>query len=797
MVGCTLTQLLASKSHQPSKNKQNTRNKEHKAFFERGGDFIFFAQKTLPSLFHAHVLWHCCSLIRANYSPVELNKKSKVNHLVLYHDDDDDDERGKRTEIIKYIKRIKKKKTQNSNMVQLADVPLGQPRIRWSELENDSPSYYKALAAPSNNELVMMWWILSIVNFIDSIIVAVVLLSVITNRRTRKSTFNLYLIYLMIPDFLYSFLCFITCLMCALKGEYWSPAMCRGQAIYLVASTAANAWMNAATTREMHRLLSHSSQTVRYFPPTKRTVTIQMIIIYTYSTFISLWVLFSESSSSPSWGLHEVDALYGFVCLPFQYSIAANLFWYLLFIPVFAGIPLLYIVWVVVDIYRKRLLPPHGKRRELTIYFFRITFVFIGFWIPTVFAYYIFRGLHPWGMFAFGVYTHSSGGVSAILSTFKPDVGKAVWEFVTCRSLCCRTIFCYNDDDVDINDRTNRSSHRRDNNDTYTSYDGGNEHNATDYDQGVLDSCCRLRGNISSSSGGGVGGINSSTRSSSFFKRIGLIVGNNSSHSSSIGGSMRDEINFPSSSSSAATTTTTSTTMTPTTSTDKQKQGQKAPSSGRQRNVSDSGRCLQTLEEGKEDGHAEESGETDDDDHHQKKKTKKECDIMKDIELGVDEEEDRVRYDDIGDENDNDTSISNQPCHNDNERIRQGVEEEKDVLYDKTVAQSSSSNNNNDDDSIHRNENKSIITDEDNNIISHTENDNATNESHDHDIGNDNNEIEDDGHRVGSVRTLSSSSSTTATTTTTGSGNSGKYVRIDSSGQIHDDIGTTAADSDA
>jgi hypothetical protein len=135
------------------------------------------------------------------------------------------------------------------------------------------------------------------------------------------------------------------------------------------------------------------------------------------------------------WGLHDVDALYGFVCLPVQFSAGANAFWYLLFIPIFMGIPILYVIWIVYDIYAKKLLPPTGKRRELTIYFFRITFIFIFFWMPTVLVYYVFRGMHPWGMFALGVFTHSAGGVSAIFTTCKPDVGRATKNFLRCKWL--------------------------------------------------------------------------------------------------------------------------------------------------------------------------------------------------------------------------------------------------------------------------------------------------------------------------------------------------------------------------
>jgi hypothetical protein len=204
--------------------------------------------------------------------------------------------------------------------------------------------------------------------------------------------------------------------------------MCRWQAVYLVYANAANAWINALTTREMYRLLLNSNQRRRYFPPTIRKVCQQSAVVYLYGLFISLWILVDGP-----WGLHDVDALYGFVCIPVQFSAGANLFWYLLFLPIFMGIPILYVIWIVYDIYAKKLLPPTGKRRELTIYFFRITFIFIFFWMPTVLVYYVFQGMHPWGMFALGVFTHSAGGVSAIFTTFKPDVGRATNNFLRCK----------------------------------------------------------------------------------------------------------------------------------------------------------------------------------------------------------------------------------------------------------------------------------------------------------------------------------------------------------------------------
>jgi hypothetical protein len=183
----------------------------------------------------------------------------------------------------------------------------------------------------------------------------------------------------------------------------------------------------------MYRLLLNSNQRRRYFPPTIRKVCQQSAVVYLYGLFISLWILVDGP-----WGLHDVDVLYGFVCLPVQFSAGANAFWYLLFILIFLGIPIIYVIWVVYDIYAKKLLPPTGKRRELTIYFFRLTFIFIFFWMPTVLVFYVFRGIEPWGMFAFGVFAHSAGGVSAVFSTLKPDVGRATRDFLRCKWMRAR-----------------------------------------------------------------------------------------------------------------------------------------------------------------------------------------------------------------------------------------------------------------------------------------------------------------------------------------------------------------------
>jgi hypothetical protein len=327
-------------------------------------------------------------------------------------------------------------------MSTLRDVPLGQPRIRWWELDDTSPKYFKAVAAPSDDDLVTMWSLLAAFLLILWVIVAIVFTGLALSKTARKNPFNLYLLFLMFPDFIYSFMCWITCLMSALKGEYWSPAMCRWQSVYMVFGTAANAWLNVATTREIHRLLRRSHRVARYSPPTRRHVVIQSVAIYLYSLFLALLILVKGK-----WLPQDVDAQYGFVCLPMQYDRTALMFWYLVFVPLYIGIPIVYITWVFFDVYYHNLLPASARSRSraLTIFFFRITVIFIIFWTPAVVVYYVVRGIAPWGMFVIGLWSHSQGAVAALVTFMKPDVKEAVMDFVRCRwraknaAASCRT----------------------------------------------------------------------------------------------------------------------------------------------------------------------------------------------------------------------------------------------------------------------------------------------------------------------------------------------------------------------
>lgn len=62
--------------------------------------------------------------------------------------------------------------------------------------------------------------------------------------------------------------------------------------------------------------------------------------------------------------------------------------------------------------------------------------MFLFLWMPTVVGMYILRGVAgPWVVWGLGLFSHSQGLISALLTLGKDDVRRAVWNFVR-RCVC-------------------------------------------------------------------------------------------------------------------------------------------------------------------------------------------------------------------------------------------------------------------------------------------------------------------------------------------------------------------------
>ena len=316
------------------------------------------------------------------------------------------------------------------------------PPFRTWELDSNDSRYDHLLAAPSDSTLKIMWSAWAGIALIVGVLSLIVFLGILSNRKARNNSFNMYVLLLAFPDYFFALACGTTCLLNALKGSYWSQPMCNFQQFYITFGIAANTWLNAVLTWQLHKMLRYSHQRRRYRPPTRRDVSKQAICVYIYSTFLGSWGFINNSPESPTWFPYHTGVSSGLACMTIETSKASTIFYYVCFIPMFIGIPIVYIIGACIDIYRRKLLPPTNKR-HMFIYYGRIILVFFLMWFPTLILAFIASSWIPtWGFWAGGTFSHLQGATSAAVSMMKPDINRAVKEFISCKHLnaCCQII---------------------------------------------------------------------------------------------------------------------------------------------------------------------------------------------------------------------------------------------------------------------------------------------------------------------------------------------------------------------
>ena len=303
----------------------------------------------------------------------------------------------------------------------------GTAEIREWEINENSTRYDYLLAAPSDEQLTRYWYSWAGISLFGGLFVAAILVGFLSSKNVRSRSFNVYLIYLMIPDSAYSTLCGIVCLLHALNGSQIA-SLCNFQMMFIVWGVGSNMWLNAAVTHQLYTMLKSSNDINKYKVPTTKYVTVQSLVVYVSMLFLGTWGLI-EAQQWP----HYVASTSGLACLPLEQDWRSSIFFWLVFFPLFGGAPITYIGYVSFVIWRKKLLPPKGKRRLLAIYFGRIVVVFVLCWVPYMILLFVFTTWMPtWVHFLGGTLSHLQGTASAILSLKKPDLLIAVKRFYCC-----------------------------------------------------------------------------------------------------------------------------------------------------------------------------------------------------------------------------------------------------------------------------------------------------------------------------------------------------------------------------
>mmetsp|Transcript_18138 Transcript_18138/g.49498 ORF Transcript_18138/g.49498 Transcript_18138/m.49498 type:complete len:547 (-) Transcript_18138:67-1707(-) len=299
---------------------------------------------------------------------------------------------------------------------------LDDPRLFRSNVTDSSElsrfDYPRVSSEPE--DLHIQFAILGSINVVVALFTGLLCLAILKSKRLRQKPFDLYLLFIALPDFVSGFCCMLTCLMSARGREYVGERMCGFQSFYLNATVSANTWMNAVIVYEIHKLLRFSHMRRRYSPPTQRKVIWQAVAVYLYAclwgTICALQVdIFGLPFPSHAYG--------GFYCIPMEEK-GNSWFFYLIFLPGVFALPSVYAVFVLVDIMWRGMLPPTGKRRALAIFLMRIVFLYFVVFIPLAMSILIGNFVYfesSWGYYVPAVMTHLQGILTTLLIYFTND----------------------------------------------------------------------------------------------------------------------------------------------------------------------------------------------------------------------------------------------------------------------------------------------------------------------------------------------------------------------------------------
>jgi hypothetical protein len=101
--------------------------------------------------------------------------------------------------------------------------------LPYSELPANATRYELLRVVSSSADRQAMWTAWSAISFLTAFCSCSLCIAVLSSRKARASVFNLYLAAFILPDFVFSFFCFITCLVNASHGHYVGGGMCEWQ----------------------------------------------------------------------------------------------------------------------------------------------------------------------------------------------------------------------------------------------------------------------------------------------------------------------------------------------------------------------------------------------------------------------------------------------------------------------------------------------------------------------------------------------------------------------------------------
>lgn len=191
---------------------------------------------------------------------------------------------------------------------------------------------------------------------------------------TRKFTFNLYLVFILVPDSITNAIEGIRSIYEAVQGSI-PDGLCYARNYMILFYYYSNLTVNAFIAKEVYSLVLNSYRRRRTKPPSTKTVLLQVAISYSYSAFIGSYFILPVRWSPLTVTNDSVcGAIFGSEWISGITGIAISMI---------TSLPIiLYVFWCGYQVWKRKLLPLKGRTRALGMYFVRIVVIFLVFYIP-------------------------------------------------------------------------------------------------------------------------------------------------------------------------------------------------------------------------------------------------------------------------------------------------------------------------------------------------------------------------------------------------------------------------------
>ena len=207
--------------------------------------------------------------------------------------------------------------------------------VLQSSLDLNASRYEWNHASPEPWFLQMVWGTWMVAAACAAFASSIIIVGVLHSKEARSNVFNLLIVFLCLPDFVFSGLCAITCALSYSAGEYTpigGAKGCEWQSLYVIFGFTGSMWMQLIVAAEIRQVLRCSHGRRAYMQPSLKQVLCRAGLVYAGSLFIASW---------PFWTvIVQAGTASGMACVPLAYNEMSEVFLWVVNIGLAALLPL-------------------------------------------------------------------------------------------------------------------------------------------------------------------------------------------------------------------------------------------------------------------------------------------------------------------------------------------------------------------------------------------------------------------------------------------------------------------------